>query len=209
MTTAAMADTTESTVDVAATGGEAAEQESSDTGVTGEGDESTGSSSDQSTGKGSSDAVPETYADFELPEGMTPDSVALTGATDIFKEVGLTQENAQKLVSWYAAQVQAGSDERAQAFAQLKDDWADQAQKDKEIGGEHFEQNVQLARRAVDAFGTPELKQLLDDFAVGNHPAVIRFMMNVGKTLQEDVPAAAGHGTRPELSRVEQLYGNS
>ena len=43
-----------------------------------------------------SQLAPETYADFTLPEGVELDTALLTDAAPLFKELGLTQEQAQK-----------------------------------------------------------------------------------------------------------------
>src|SRR6266852_5763511 len=42
--------------------------------------------------------APEKYADFRVPEGFKFDPEALTEAQATFKELGLTQDQAQKLV---------------------------------------------------------------------------------------------------------------
>ena len=132
--------------------------------------------------------VPDTYADFTLPEGITLDETALAEAAPLFKELGLNQEQAQKVIDLYAKQVQAGSESQVNAFNQLMSDWQDQSKNDKEFGGDKFEENVKIAQSAVSKYGTPELKQLLEEHGVGNHPEVIRFMVRVGQTLKEDVP---------------------
>lgn len=163
----------------------------------------------EEAGAEGSQEVPDTYADFSLPEGMEVDEVALEKAAPIFKELGLNQDQAQKLVSVYAEMVQAGSQKQIDNFTQLINDWREQSMNDKEFGGEKFEQNVKLAKSAINKFGTPELKQLLEDHGVGNHPEMVRFMVRVGQTLKEDVPGAAGSVSNPVPDRVAQLYPQS
>ena len=51
--------------------------------------------------------VPEKY-EFKLPEGMTLDSAKMAIVEPLFKELGLSQESAQKLVDY---QIQAQKDE--------------------------------------------------------------------------------------------------
>jgi hypothetical protein len=161
----------------------------------------------QETGEGSQTA-PDTYADFAMPEGVTVDSELLAEATPIFKELGLTQEQAQKLVDFQAKQVQASSQSQVDAFNQLMNDWQEQAKNDKEFGGDKFEENIGIARSAIDKFGTPELKQLLEEHGVGNHPEVIRFMVKVGKLTAEDVPGGTTTPTSKAQDRVSLLYPN-
>jgi hypothetical protein len=43
-----------------------------------------------------------------------------------------------------------------------------------------------VAKKALDAFGTTELRSLLNESGLGNHPEVIRFMFRAGKAISED-----------------------
>ena len=167
-----------------------------------------GSDTGEKAGEEGSQTVPETYADFAMPEGITLDEAALTGATPIFKDLGLNQDQAQKLIDVYAAQVQAGMDQQVDAFNQQKAEWRDASEADKEFGGDAFDENVKIAQAAISKFGTSELKQLLEDYGVGNHPEVIRFMFNVGKLTVEDTPGATGGVASVQKSAVDVLYPN-
>jgi len=156
----------------------------------------------------SSQTSPDTYADFVMPEGVELDSALLTEAAPLFKELGLTQDQAQKLVDFQAKQAQASSESNVDAFNQLMNDWQEQSKNDKEFGGDKFEENVGIARSAIDKFGTPELKQLLEEHGVGNHPEVIRFMVKVGKLTAEDVPGGTTTAPSKAQDRVSLLYPN-
>lgn len=156
----------------------------------------------------SSQTPPDTYADFVMPEGVEVDSALLTEAIPLFKELGLTQDQAQKLVDFQAKQVKASSESQVDAFNQLMNDWQTKSKNDKEFGGDKFEENVKVARSAIENFGTPELKQLLEEHGVGNHPEVIRFMVKVGKLTAEDVPGGTTTPTSKAQDRVSLLYPN-
>jgi len=156
----------------------------------------------------SSQTPPDTYADFVMPEGVELDSALLTEATPLFKELGLNQDQAQKLVDFQAKQAKASSESNVDAFNQLMNDWQEQSKNDKEFGGDKFEENVGIARSAIDKFGTPELKQLLEEHGVGNHPEVIRFMVKVGKLTAEDVPGGTNTPPSKAQDRVSLLYPN-
>lgn len=161
----------------------------------------------EQTGEGSQ-TPPDTYADFVLPEGVELDAAMLSEATPMFKELGLTQDQAQKLIDFQSKQAQASSQSQVDAFNQLMNDWQEQSKNDKEFGGDKFEENVKVAQAAIGKFGTPELKQLLEEHGVGNHPEVIRFMVKVGKLTQEDVPGNASNPTSKSQDRVSLLYPN-
>ena len=156
----------------------------------------------------SSQTPPDTYADFVMPEGVEVDAALLTEAAPLFKELGLNQDQAQKLVDFQAKQAKAGSQSQVDTFNQLMNDWQEQSKSDKEFGGDKFDENVGIARAAVDKFGTPELKQLLEEHGVGNHPEVIRFMVKVGKLTAEDVPGGTTTPTSKAQDRVSLLYPN-
>jgi hypothetical protein len=161
------------------------------------------------TGTDDKDVAPDTYADFTVPEGITLDEATLAEATPLFKELGLTQEQAQKLVDFQAKQVQAGSQKQSETFNQLMKDWTTQSENDKEFGGDKYQENVKVALNAINKFGNPELKQLMEDHGIGNNPEMIRFMWKVGKTLKEDVPDTTGSPTTKAKDRVSILYPNS
>jgi len=158
------------------------------------------------TGTEDDDVSPETYADFSLPEGVELDETALAEANPLFKEIGLNQEQAQKVIDLYAKQIQASSVKQVDSFNQLMKDWRDKSSNDKEFGGDKFEENVKIAQSAIAKLGTPELKQLLEEHGVGNHPEVIRFMVRVGQTLKEDVPGSSGSTPNQVVDRVELMY---
>lgn len=174
----------------------AAEETSTDVDVTDGGDSTT--DDDNST--------PESYADFDMPEGVTLDDAALKDALPLLKEANLSQEQAQQLVTWYAGRVQADTARQVDSFNELVDGWLEQSKADKEFGGDKFDESIGVAQQAVAKLGTPELKQLLDDHGVGNHPEVIRFMVRVGKLTQEDVPGGSTAPSTPEQNRVDILY---
>ena len=151
---------------------------------------------------------PEFYSDFTLPEGVTLDEAALGKAAPIFKELGLNQEQAQKLVDLQAEMVQEGARSQTETFDQLIDGWKKDAENDKEFGGDKFEESISTASLAVEKFGTPEFKQLMEDHGVGNHPEMIRFMVKVGSLLREDVPGGTVGASTQKKDRVSVLYPN-
>ena len=161
------------------------------------------SSDDTDTG---SHTPPDTYADFTLPEGIKIADDAMAEITPLFKELGLTQEQAQKLVDFQSKQVQASSESQIDAYNQLMDSWVTECKNDSEIGGDKFDENIAIAQSAVQKFGTPGLKELLESHGVGNHPEMVRFMVKVGKLTSEDVPGASGGNITPEQNRVNLLY---
>lgn len=165
----------------------------------------------EDAGKEKSAEAPAEYADFDLPEGIKLDEPVMGEFKGLAKELGLTQEQAQKLVS-LGANMQKGNAETFTTQLQAKVDetakgWATEAKADKEIGGDKFDENLGVAKSALDTFGTPELKKLLAESRLGNHPEVLRFMYRAGKAISQDgfVPGRASTAAK---STADVLYGS-
>ncbi len=52
---------------------------------------------------------------------------------------------------------------------------------DKEIGGDKLISNLSAAQRALDQFGTPELKEYLNTTGLGNHPDLVKTFVKIGR----------------------------
>lgn len=134
--------------------------------------------------------APEEYADFAVPDGMEINTELLEQATPLFKELGLSQIQSQKLVDMYAAQQQAEAQASSESYSQTVKDWVDEAKSDTEIGGDKFDENVGIAKRGIDKFGTPKLVEVLEQTGLGSHPEFIRLFTRVGKLISEDDPGS-------------------
>ena len=126
-------------------------------------------------------AVPDSY-EFTMPEGVALDKTAADEFTAIAKELKLNQADAQKVADVGAKMAQR----QVEAHAKLVESWTESVKTDKEIGGDKLTENLGIARKALDQFGTPELRDVLNMTGFGNHPAVIRAFYKIGKALSED-----------------------
>lgn len=147
--------------------------------------------------------VPEKY-EFKLPEGVELDTAAADQFGVLAKELKLDQATAQKLVD-----IAAGMQQRqAEQIAQTVKGWADTSKVDREFGGDKLSENLAIAQKAIDTFGSSELKTMLIKEGLGNHPEVIRFAFRVGKQLSEDAFAKANarSASAGEKSPERRLY---
>jgi hypothetical protein len=153
--------------------------------------------------------VPEKY-ELKAPEGLTLDATALDAFTPVFKELGLTQAQAQKLVDAQgaltakaaeAANKKMGDDIAAETAA-----WAKASREDKEFGGANFEANAKIANQALAAFGTEELKKELTTSGYANHPAFVRLFWQIGQKLGESTAPAHGNPPASAKSAASVLY---
>lgn len=125
--------------------------------------------------------VPESY-ELQMPDGIELDKASADEFTTIAKELKLDQAAAQKLADIAAKQAQR----QVEAHTRLVESWVEQVKADKEIGGDKFDENLGIARKALDTFGTPELRDVLNASGLGNHPAVIKAFIKAGKAISED-----------------------
>ena len=158
--------------------------------------------------------APETY---EFNTKITDESAELdpevvTAFGEVAKELDLPQDAAQKVLDKVAPVIQA---RQAKVLEQVKLDWANDSQADKEFGGENLTENLNVAKQALNAFGSDSLKSLLHETGFGNHPEIIRFMYKAGKAISEDSyvgnsEGAMSQGADPKdfNSIANALYSN-
>lgn len=139
------------------------------------------------------EGAPETY-EFKAPEGIEFDPEVIAPYTEVAKELGLTQEAAQTILEKMAPVMQSRQEAVLAATAET---WKDLTTNDKEFGGEKLAENLAVAKRALDTFGTPELSKLLAQSRLGNHPEVIRMFYRAGKTISEDTAVMGGNVSAP------------
>lgn len=156
----------------------------------------------------SAPAVPEKYEFANLPEGYQLDAAATEQWSGVFKELGLTQEQAQKLVEMDATRQNQGQAAAEEQRVKTVTEWETALRNDKDFGGAKFEENVGIAQKALADFGTPELKQMLVDSGLGSHPEIVRFFHNVGKELGEGKLHRSTTEQPAERSLAERMYPN-
>lgn len=134
--------------------------------------------------------APEKYADFTAPEGTALDGKVMEQFSEAAKELNLPQDAAQKLIDKMAPIMAARNAEQVEQFS---DEWTAASKSDKEFGGEKLTESMTHAKRALDAFATPELKTILNETKLGNHPELVRFMVRAGKALGEEKIITGGN----------------
>lgn len=152
--------------------------------------------------------VPEKY-ELQMPEGFELDEEAWKVFEPEFRGLKLTNEQAQKLANANAKVEQLRAQAAEKAFNAQVEKWAEDVKADKELGGQAFEQVRDSALKAVGKFGTPELKALLNQTGLGNHPEFVRFCSRVGKQLREDDPVNVSGKATGGKSAAEILYGST
>ena len=154
-----------------------------------------------------SDAAP-AYSEFKAPEGTVLDEAGLAAATELFKEAGLPQEQAQKFIDLAVAREKAAAERSARAFVDMQNKWVSEIKADPDIGGDKLGATIASATRAIDRLGVPGLKEALDFTGAGNNPAIVKAFARMGRLLSED-RFAPGHSPAPAAQRspAEIIYG--
>lgn len=140
--------------------------------------------------------APDKY-EFKAPEGQQFDSEVVTTFSEVAKELNLSQEAAQRVLDTMSPKMQ----ERQLAMIQaVQTQWTDASKADKEFGGDKITENLSVAKKALDSFGTAELRSLLNESGLGNHPEIIRFMYRAGRAISEDRYVGSSTGSTPTRS---------
>lgn len=130
--------------------------------------------------------VTEKY-DLKAPEGFTMDEKLLGAVTPILKEIGVTNEQAQKIIDAYApvvkAQIEAQQKEVEKHWEEQKSQWKAESEK---ILGNKVKSELAHAARFLNKFGSEAVRQLLDETGLGNHPELVKMLISAGKAISSD-----------------------
>ena len=158
--------------------------------------------------------VPEAY-ELTAPEGMTLDQAAIDLATPIFKDLGLSNEQAQTLMPVAAefGQMIAKNIEAAQVEAQSvwRAGLLTDAKADPEIGGAKWDQSLIDAGKGFSRLGIGDdhpFRALLNESGLGNHVEMVRVFAKAGQMLSEDMEFSRGGGADTKRDAAEILYPN-
>ncbi len=141
---------------------------------------------------------PLTAADYKLPEGVPAD------VAKIAEELGFTQEQLDGSLTKYneisAAAAKAEQDSIRQEGEALVREWGDNAKA-----------NLTLVHRALQVNDpTGELSKALNETGFGNHPAVLRYLLNVGKQMSEgEFVQGDTHTPAPKKTAAQVLFGKT
>lgn len=137
---------------------------------------------------------------FTPPKGTELDPATIEAATPLFRELGLDQAAAQKLVDFYTQRQSTNADKRladAQTLvADMRAGWRTDFANDKDMAGKAQTITTDFGR-ALDRIGDPKIvsdfKAALDLTGAGDHPAVIKALWSLSKMVNESQHVAGGN----------------
>ena len=162
--------------------------------------------------EGKEEGVPDEYK-FEAPEGMDVNEEALTQFADTAKELKLSQAQYQSLIEYDLQRQADAAKAMSDQYNNRVAEWATEAKADKIIGGEALDENLGVAKRAIETFGDDDLAQIMaapsaenpDGLGLGNHPAMIRLFYRDGKSIGES-SLVTGDSKVEGPSALERMY---
>lgn len=163
-------------------------------------------------------AAPEKYEAWKVPEGYELDPEVKTEAEPLFKELGLSQDAAQKLVDLYSKHSIKSLEEHNKSasdwWAKRQQDWREELKRDPQVGklvgsNGNFGPDsavVQTVNRALDGLQNPKLvsdfKEAMDLTGAGNNPAFVKVLYALASKVTEGTSYAAnGNPVRPNAGR--------
>jgi len=172
--------------------------------------------------------APAEYAAYTLPDGLTLSEDTTKAANELFKGLGLSQEQAQQLVSFHAEQMKVATAASAQdsSYATMRKDWATATLADTEIsnysrdgkrGIDAVKIDIGRALGTLDPKVAGDFKSAMDLTGAGDHPAFVKAFWQLSQKIAEGThvaganPSPAGQvkpGTSERPSAAKSLYPN-
>jgi hypothetical protein len=157
-------------------------------------------------------AAPEAYK-FTLPEGVELDEAVMPQVQELFKKLGLPQDKAQETMEALLAIDQARQptaeqveQQQVEQITSLNKTWADECAKLPDIGGENFQKSLEVTSRVMVKFATPELRQMLNQTALGSNPEFFKFIHAIGGAMSQDTMEHGGNASKGPRSVEERLW---
>jgi len=146
--------------------------------------------------------VPETYADFKAPDGYQIDKALIAEALPIFKDLGLTQDQAQKLVDIQIQRDLAQATARDSTYTTLRNDWRAKTTSDPDLtaatsgdktGLDAVKLDIGRAYAALPPALATEMRAAMDLTGAGDHPAIIKGFWKLAQFVTEGRHVTGGN----------------
>jgi len=144
--------------------------------------------------------VPDKY-DFKAPEGATLDATLIERATPIFKELGLDQAGAQKLIDLQSAIAKEQALDIDKVIKAQGAKWMAKAEADPELAGKlpAIKEDMgraldgMVAAKVITSDDRAEFQVAMNASMVGNNPAFIKIFKAMGARFVEGKPVPGGN----------------
>ncbi|HAT11072.1 MAG TPA: hypothetical protein DCS97_10880 [Planctomycetes bacterium] len=147
--------------------------------------------------------------ELKLPKDSLLSADHVKELADFAKANGIKPEIAQQMLETQSKAVAAHQAKlQAQHVAQVET-WDKELTADKDIGGEKIQANMDLGRRALEKFGSPELIETLRSTGYNSFPPLVKLLVNIGKAMSEDRVASGGRAVQSDLRSLYKSMPNA
>ena len=146
------------------------------------------------------------YAAVCLPENTSLQAEDLAALKQTAAKEKWPVETLQQCLCALEASLQAYVSKQASQHQQQQEKWVCQVQ---EEFGPDWQTEVSCAVRAADMFGGPELRQLLEETGLGNHPVIVRTFQAVARCISEDITPGGSTAVAEDKTFAQALYGKN
>lgn len=145
---------------------------------------------DKSDTQPKAEGPPEKYT-FTAPEGYEVDSEFVDKATPILRELGISQEGAQRLFDLVQGKVSGAEEAIYSAYEELRGKWRAELSADKVLGNgkdnlsAETQQNIAAAIGSLPADLQSAFRDAMNITGAGDNPAFVRALNHFGAGMRE------------------------
>ena len=150
-----------------------------------------------------SSTAPEKYEAFKLPEGANAEALKPWEST--FKELGLDQAKAQKLVDQYVTVEQSLVKAQVAALEKQNADWIGELKKG---WGSEFDKHAGFAAKGIEGAGIPGLREWLHDAGLSNQPLLVQLFAKLGAEFFSEAQPGTGRADNGEAKTEPKSTGS-
>ena len=153
------------------------------------------------------DGAPDTYAEFDVPEGIELDTEQMSRFKEFGQTHNLSQKSAQELVELHLQTMENFTTRQMDQWDEVKENWVNDVRADKDLQDDTGSTDAAIATalKAVENLGGQDLKEALELTGAGSHPAVVKAFYQMGKAMEEDKVVFGGAGA-DNRSAADVLY---
>lgn len=144
------------------------------------------------------------YGNLSFPQDFSAPQETQTAFKELLKQLNIPLESAQQLVDFETDIHRRSHEEQEENKRQIVERWAEESKK---MFGANCAEEISFALRAADTFGGAELRELLQETGLGNHPVILRTLSAVGKAISEDVCLGGKPAAPADKTFSQALYG--
>ncbi len=147
-------------------------------------------------------------ADLKFPEGFSADDPSVSKFLEITNGAKLGTEQVQALVALQTDLMKQASEAGSKLWEETQTGWQKEVREDPTIGGPALEENLSHVAKLIDRFGGEKAQAIREAFSytgAGNNPAIVRFMVAIGKELSDPSPVS-GRPTSAPTDAAAVLY---